>query len=379
MAKPTTHKSTAKPEDKHAAMLKTAAVIVVHMQEDAEDPGFLPLVKYSDIAPFGNAVTLLLNSPQKALVCDLPKKWVHFFGLDQQEELAALSALPEEDEEEDKEEKKFKVMLSGFLTSLGSLASPLVKAKKGKAKAMEMMPAKSVMPCLDNGMNKTLPVTRAHRRPMEEDSHNAGWMPEEMLVKVLLATMDATVLESFVAENCCTLCCKHTMVKDGKAHHKCDIADVANKVVCSTCKATKKPCSMHTVHLAKAMALPAASVEDLFLLETPEPKPVEETAEKPTKKKKRKLVHSYAPVKPEKCEQEDDEDSVGPSQKWSHLLEAEVELPVVLLCMVEPKMLELWKSLHTAQKAVDAAQKAMDTVTGWADQVQTLLGRALAE
>ncbi|EJU05351.1 hypothetical protein DACRYDRAFT_103840 [Dacryopinax primogenitus] len=265
MAKPSTHKSAAKPvlpKDKHT-MLKMAAVIVARMHEDAEDPRFLPSVKYPDVAPFGNTVVLLLNSPQSALICDLPKKWVRLFTLDQQEELTTLSAPPEEEEEKDKDEKVFKAMLSSFSMTLGSLASLLVKAKKA--------------------------------------------------------------------------------------------------------------------HLVKGTAPPPASVEDLFIPETPEPEPVEENAEKPAKKKKQKLVCSYALVKPKKCEQEDNEDSAGPSTKRSCFLEAKIELPVMPLHMAEHKMLKLWKSLHMAQKAVDAVQKVMDTVMGWADQVQTLLGRALAE
>ncbi|EJT97412.1 hypothetical protein DACRYDRAFT_111955 [Dacryopinax primogenitus] len=325
MAKPNTHKFTAKLEDKHNAMLKTAAII------------------YLDIVPFSNVVTLLLNSPQSAL----------------QEELAAWSVPPEEDEEEDEDEKEFKALLLGFLMSMASLASPLVKAEKGKGKAKEMMPAKSVMLRLNDGVDKMLPAIRVHGRLTKEDSRNVGWMPEETLQ--------------------CMLCCKHAIVKDSKECHKCDIVEVPKRAVCSMRKAAKKPCSVHTAHLAKAMALPPASVEDLFLPETPEPKPVEETAKKPAEKKKQKPVCSYAPVKPQKCEQEDDKDSVGTSQKQSCLPEAEVEPPVALLRMAEHKMLELRKSLHMAQKAVDVAQKVMDMVTGQVDQVQTLLGRALAE
>ncbi|EJU04595.1 hypothetical protein DACRYDRAFT_104477 [Dacryopinax primogenitus] len=221
-------------------------------------------------------------------------------------------------------------------TSLVSLPSPLVKPEKGKAKVKEMTPAKPVMPHLDNDANKTLPATRAHGRLMKEDSRNAGWMPEETLVKVLMATVDEAVRESFSAKHCMTC-------------------------------------------IAKAAALPSAPLEQLFLPDTPEPKPVEETAEKPADKKKQKPVHSYAPAKPKKHEQEDDKDLVGPLQNQSCLPEAKVKLPVMPLHMAEHKMLKLQKSLHTAQKAVDAAQKAMDTVTSWADQVQTLLGRALAE
>ncbi|EJU06262.1 hypothetical protein DACRYDRAFT_103206 [Dacryopinax primogenitus] len=376
MAKPSTHKSATKPvppKDEHT-MLKTATAIIACMCEDAEDPRFLPLVKYPDVAPFGNVVALLLNSPQFTLVRNLPEKWVQLFALDQQEELAALSVPPkeEEEEEEEEEEKKFKVMLSGFSTSLGSLASPLMKAEKGKAKAKETMPAKLVMLRLDDGVDKMPPAIRVHGRLMKEDSCNVGWMPEETLVKVLLAMTDAAVLESFAAENCCMLCRKHAIGKDGKARHECDIAEVANRAVCSTCKAAKKPCSTHTVHLTKGMALPPASVEDLFIPETPEPEPAEETAKEPAKKKKQKPVHSYALVKPKKHEQEDNKDSVGPSTKQSCLPEAEVKPPVTPLCMAEHKMLKLQKSLHTAQKA-------MDMVMGWVDQVQTLLGRALAE
>ncbi|EJU02953.1 hypothetical protein DACRYDRAFT_106131 [Dacryopinax primogenitus] len=317
------------------------AAIIAHMREDAEDPGFLLLVKYPDIMPFGNAVTLLLNSPQSALVCNLPEKWVQLFALDQQEELAALSTPAKEEEEEDEEEKKFKAMLSGFSTSLGSLASLLAKAEKGKAKAKETMLAKAVMRHLNNGMDKTSPATRACRRPMKEDSCNAGWMPEETL---------------------CMLCCKHAIVKDGKVHHN-------------------KKALQHSLSacLAKAMALPPVSVEDLFLLETPEPKPIEKPTEKPAKKKKQKPVHSYMLVKPKKHEQEDNKDLVGLSLKWSRLLEAEVKLLVMPLRMAEHKMLKLRKSLQIAQKAVDTVQKVVNTAMGWADQVQTLLGKALTE
>ncbi|EJU01049.1 hypothetical protein DACRYDRAFT_22856 [Dacryopinax primogenitus] len=77
-----------------------------------------------------------------------------------------------------------------------------MKAEKGKAKAKETTLAKSVMPRLDDGMDETPPVIRVHGRPMKEDSRNVGWIPEETLVKVLLATTDAAVLESFAAENC---------------------------------------------------------------------------------------------------------------------------------------------------------------------------------
>ncbi|EJT97106.1 hypothetical protein DACRYDRAFT_112066 [Dacryopinax primogenitus] len=201
MAKPNTRKSAARLKDEHATMLKTAAAIIAQMHEDTEDPGFWPLVKYLDIKPFGNAVVLLLNCPQSALVHNLPEKWVQLFGLDQQEELAALSVLPKEDEEKDKDEKEFKAMLSGFLTSLVSLASPLVKPEKGKAKAKETMPAKAVMPCLDNGTMEMPLIPRACRRPTKVDSCNAGWMIEEMLAMLLLPMMDDAVVESFAAEN----------------------------------------------------------------------------------------------------------------------------------------------------------------------------------
>ncbi|EJU02690.1 hypothetical protein DACRYDRAFT_106754 [Dacryopinax primogenitus] len=170
MAKPNTHKSAAKPKDEHAAMLKTAAAIVACMHKDVEDPRFLPLVKYLDIKPFSNMVALLLNSPQSALVHDLPEKWVQLFAANQQEELAALSVPPEEDEEEDKEEKQFNAMLSGFLMSLVSLASPLGKLEKAKAEAKEMMLAKAVMPHLDEGTMQMPLVTRACRRPSKADS-----------------------------------------------------------------------------------------------------------------------------------------------------------------------------------------------------------------
>ncbi|EJU06438.1 hypothetical protein DACRYDRAFT_103385 [Dacryopinax primogenitus] len=317
-------------------------------------------------------VVLLLNSPQSTLICDLPEKWVQLFDLDQQEELAALSALPKEDEEEDKDEKEFKMMLSGVLMSMVSLASPLVKAEKAKAKAKGTMLAKLVMLHLNNCTNKMLPVTRACRRLMKADSCNAGWMIEEMLAMLLLATTDDAVLESFAAENCCLLCCKHAVLKDGWLHHECNIAEVPDKAVCSACKAAKKPCSAHI-----ATALPPVPAEELFCLETPEP--IEETAKKPIKKKKQKPVCTYALAKPKKHEQEDDKDLSGPLAKQSRLLEAEIELLIVPLWMVEHKMLELCKSLQMAQKVVDMVQKVVDTVLGWADQVQTLLGRALAE
>ncbi|EJU00383.1 hypothetical protein DACRYDRAFT_109112 [Dacryopinax primogenitus] len=170
MAKPSTCKSAAKPAlptDEHAIMLKTAAAIIAHMCKDTEDPRFLLLVKYSDVMPFSNVVVLLLNSPQSTL----------------QEELATLSAPPEEDEEEDEDEKEFKAMLSGFLTSLVSLASPLVKAKKGKTKTKETTPAKVVMLCLDDGTNVTLPVTKVHGRPTKKDSCNAKLMCMYLLAK----------------------------------------------------------------------------------------------------------------------------------------------------------------------------------------------------
>ncbi|EJU01166.1 hypothetical protein DACRYDRAFT_108496 [Dacryopinax primogenitus] len=77
-------------------------------------------------------------------------------------------------------------------------------------------------------------------------------------------------------------------------------------------------------------------------------------------------------VKAKKHEREDDQGEPGPSHKQSCLPEAEIELLVMPLCMAEHKMLELQTSLLMAQKA-------MDTITGWAEQVQTLLGRALAE
>ncbi|EJU00950.1 hypothetical protein DACRYDRAFT_108293 [Dacryopinax primogenitus] len=73
-----------------------------------------------------------------------------------------------------------------------------------------------------------------------------------------------------------------------------------------------------------------------------------------------------------KHKREDDKDAPGPLQKWSHLPEAEVKPLVALLSTVEHKMLELQKSLQMVQKA-------LDTITSWAEQVQTLLGRALAE
>ncbi|EJU01695.1 hypothetical protein DACRYDRAFT_107441 [Dacryopinax primogenitus] len=129
---------------------------------------------------------------------------------------------------------------------------------------------------------------------------------------------------------------------------------------------------MCIARIAKAAALPPVPAKELFHLETPEPEPIEETTKKPANKKKQKAVCSYVPANPKKCEQEDDEDLPGPSTKWSRLPEAKIELPVAPLQMAEHKMLELWKSLQTAQKVVN-------TATGWADQVQTLLGRALTE
>ncbi|EJU03388.1 hypothetical protein DACRYDRAFT_106546 [Dacryopinax primogenitus] len=366
-------------------MLKTAAMIIVHMHEDTEDPIFLPLVKYSDLeAFFANMVMLLVNSPQSALVCNLPvnnptstqlqadsgtptnfplslppfpseflhtthqtnisdtswvgspEKWVHLFAEDQQAELATLSVPVEEEEEEDKEEKEFKATLSGFLMSLASMDSPLVKAEKGKAKAKEMTPSK-----LD-----TWEVTK-------EDSRNVGWMMEETLAMLLLVTMDEVVVESFSAENC-------IMFAVPQAHH------------------LQRWCGMPlwsrpgSTWPKKVVALPPVPAEQkLFCLETP--KPTEKPAAMPANKKKWKLMHTYVPAKANKCKREEkDEGEAGTSQKQSCLPEAEIELPVVLLCMAEHKMLKMWKSLQVAQKAVTE-------VTAWADQIQTLLGRDLTE
>ncbi|EJU02757.1 hypothetical protein DACRYDRAFT_106816 [Dacryopinax primogenitus] len=279
-------------------MLKTAATIVAGMCEDMEDPGFLPLVKYLDVKPFGNAVALLLNSPQSALICNLPEKWVQLFGLDQQAELAALSVLPSEDEEEDKDEKEFKAMLLGFLRSMVSLASPLVKAKKARAKAKEMTPAKPVMPHVNDGAIETLPTTRAHGRPMKEDTHNVGWMLEEMLVKVLLATMDEVLSYRLTPAFLPTFPSLSSFPREfSLTTHWTNILDTFwVRSVCIAC-------------IRKVMAPPPAPVEELFCLETPEL--VEETAKKPANKKKQK---------PKKCEQEDDKDSLGLSQKQSCLL-----------------------------------------------------------
>ncbi|EJT97562.1 hypothetical protein DACRYDRAFT_111606 [Dacryopinax primogenitus] len=130
--------------------------------------------------------------------------------------------------------------------------------------------------------------------------------------------------------------------------------------------------------IKKVAVLPPAPAEKkLFPSETPEP--IEEPTKKPANKKKQKLMHTYAPAKPKKCKQEDDKDEPGPSQKQSRLPEAEIKSPVAPLCMVEHKMLELHKSLQMAQKVVDVAQKAVDRGVAWAEQIQTLLGQALAE
>ncbi|EJT99558.1 hypothetical protein DACRYDRAFT_109657 [Dacryopinax primogenitus] len=121
--------------------------------------------------------------------------------------------------------------------------------------------------------------------------------------------------------------------------------------------------TMHTGLCNKNAATPKV---ELFILETLEP---ESCVPTPTVKKKKAAPNT---VKAKKWEREGDKGEPGPLHKWSCLPEAKVKLPVTPLGMAEHKMLELRMSLQMAQKAVN-------TATGWADQVQTLLGRALAE
>ncbi|EJU00387.1 hypothetical protein DACRYDRAFT_109115 [Dacryopinax primogenitus] len=345
-------------------MLKTAALIVAHMCKDAEDPRFSPWVKYSDFEGFTNAVMLLVNSEKAELICNLLEKWVSIFANDQQAELAALSALPNDESDE---EKEFAAMLSRLLMSLAAMASPIRKAEKDKAKAKEMMPAKVGVPHANGSMLVMLPVTRAGGRPTKEDSKNVGWISEEML-----ATKDEAVVEEFLLENCVMFIMPQAHgVQGWGAAPECNIMEQAGRAVCLACKAAKKPCTAHIVHIEKAAALPAALVgEKLFLSESP--KPTKKPIALPTSKKMQKLRCIYPATKPKKCQQEDNKDKAGHSQKWSHLPEAEIELRVVPLHMPEHKMLEMRKSLQVAQKAVA-------DVTAWADQIQTLLGRALKE